>query len=181
MFNFIKTLCKNTFDVCLLRKGPEDFPASQNLLLWLVVVSFLATWLALLAVKGVFRGGVDAVINVAVPLIFTRSLLIIIKKRERFIQSALALLSTNLLISLLGLAFLLILQMLGAVMGGFVTPFYSVGVSLVFTWILLVQGHIFRQAMDKSFWIGILIAILLMFFNGAVLELANRLFTVSPL
>jgi len=96
-----KVLFLAFFEICRLNKGPQDIPASKNLLtLCLVVYGLLSVQLAVLSQpieKAVFAG----VLEVALIMIFSLALLQISGKSERWVQMVTALAGTGVIISIL--------------------------------------------------------------------------------
>ena len=99
-----KVLFLAFFEICRLNKGPQDIPASRNLLtLCLVVIWFIVGsacgMLSQPIEKAVFAG----VLEVALIIIFSLALLQIRGKSERWVQMVTALAGTGIIISILAL------------------------------------------------------------------------------
>jgi hypothetical protein len=85
-------------DIILLRRGPEQLPASPALLGTLVVASILESSLAAVFMPVTFLFALlQAMVGAAVLLAWFHTALKIVGKRERFIQMMTALIGVNLL------------------------------------------------------------------------------------
>ena len=163
-------------DICLLRRGPQDLPYSGALLFavaaaWLVLQLGVAVARAA-PLDGVFAGAV-------LELMFTLGALNVILAlrglRNRFVQTATALLGCTLVFILLNVPILLLIgdpptmvQQLSPL------QVLLVLVSLpLLVWKVLVDAHIFRHSFDVPYLSGVVIALLwiiagMMLVGGAV-------------
>ncbi|MDT8410113.1 MAG: hypothetical protein RQ741_10980 [Wenzhouxiangellaceae bacterium] len=146
---------KTIGQIALLRRGPQDLPASP-LSLWLALLAYGA----IVIVSGLLDrrppSGVDLLVSVAVPLAATALLLWLRARPARFIQTAAALFGTGALIGLVNLP----LWLSGS------TPVPSLFVLLAVAglfWGLAVDGHIWRNAIECSFAGGVAIAVVILF------------------
>ncbi|HSE11439.1 MAG TPA: hypothetical protein VLB69_02280 [Rudaea sp.] len=163
-------------DICLLRRGPQDLPYSVSLL-----VAVAAAWMVLqlgvavaraVPLEGVFAGAV-------LELMFTLGALNVILTlrglRNRFVQTATALLGCTLVFILLNVPILLLIgdppatvQQLNPL------QILLVLVSLpLLVWKVLVDAHIFRHSFNVPYLSGVVIALLwiiagMMLVGGAV-------------
>lgn len=148
-------LIRRLFDIVLLRKGPEDLPRS-----WFLFALILALWLfsglaSLALIKqidesdfllGLFSG--------AVGVICYASLVVVSGHAERLLQTISAIIGCGALISFAFIAeYVLLLPFLGEVITGLIA-------NLILLWSIPVEGHIIARAIDRHWYIGILIAIL---------------------
>lgn len=146
-------ILKLFFDICLLKKGPEDFPASNWLfraaLFGCVVVDFLILVLS----SDVFMAVLQAFVEIVFILGLTWIILTVANKRERFQQTAGALLATDALISFIAFPAMALLLTNGP---GII--FFVVLVLMIWHWI--ISGHIFSHALDQPFPFGLGVAFL---------------------
>ncbi len=161
MFELIKLY----FDMCLLRKGPQDAPYSL-FVFWLSVALYGIAGLLLLYMS---LGWLDSMIQLTVEIVlilgFTGGMLALSGRLSRFFQTASAMLGTDAIISFLGLP--VISSMLLGSMSSL--PYYvSIGLMI---WHLFITGHIFRHALDKSFGFGLGLAFLYIFFSFQMMVL----------
>ncbi len=170
----MKPLLKRFLDICLLRAGPQDLPAS-GFLLGLALLVYLLTgtllsslnlawWQSLLLVV------VDTVIlgGLAFVVLWIRHL------TGRFWQVFTALLGTGAFFELLALPLLFWQQQtVGAFQGagqdgGFGVFFSALVLWLCLFWNLVVIGHILRHALSTLMPVGMALAVAYMFISITV-------------
>lgn len=150
------------WDICRLRRGPQDLPYSPLLLLVACVVS-LGLQLVIARVMGVEHDTLGAgMLSLAFNLGALLLLLNLRDKRSRFVQTALAMLCCALLFTLLSLPIVLLigsrpptpeqLTPLQALLGLLSLP--------LLIWKIMVDAHILRHSLDVPFLAGIVIAVL---------------------
>ena len=149
------------FELCLLRRAPQDLPASPALV-GVAFVANLLTSMTLAAVVGLgpdlgfFEGLLDA--GVALALLYAA--LKLLDRSPRFQQSAASLMGSG---ALLGLIATLLLGLLSP--GGYEQP--PVGALLLFAalvaWSILVTGHILRHTFEIRLGQGVGIAVIYQF------------------
>lgn len=147
-------LIRTLFDIVLLRKGPDDIPRS-----WLLFMLILVLWLfsALAAVAlikqfdetyffiGLFSG--------MIGILCYASLVVFSGRSERLLQTISAIIGCGALISLAFVAeYALLLPFLGELLTSLIS-------NLILLWSIPVEGHIIARAIDRHWYIGILIAI----------------------
>ncbi len=161
-------------ELCLLRKAPQDLPASSALLGTVLVVDLLAGMLLGSAV------GLSAGLTLAeglVEVIFTLALLYgalqMLNRLPRFQQTATALLGAGALLGVLGMIPLSLLPT-GAqnAQSGVAALLFL----LLIGWSILVTGHILRHAFDLRLGQGVVIAV---FYNLLAYSLVSGLFSGS--
>ncbi len=142
----MRTLLRLFWEVCLLRKRPQDMPWSRELLLLLVLagttLDVLRFWLADM---GLDFGAVVlfALLALLFNLAFIGGLLWLLGYRARIVQTLIAWFGAMLLIGLLDLSLVLLLVWL---------PELKVGLTMLFQllviWSLLVTMHVLRHALS---------------------------------
>ncbi|MDH3428705.1 MAG: hypothetical protein OEM60_02575 [Gammaproteobacteria bacterium] len=147
-------LIRTLFDIVLLRKGPADIPRS-----WILFVLVLMLWLfsALVALALIeqfdesdfFLGFFSGVIGI----VCYAALVVFAGKPERLLQTISAIIGCGALISFAFIAeYVLFLPFLGEVTTGLIA-------NLILLWSVPVEGHIIARAIDRHWYIGILLAI----------------------
>jgi hypothetical protein len=147
-------LIRTLFDIVLLRKGPEDIPRS-----WFLLILIVALWLfsSLAAVALIeqfdetdfFLGLFNGAIGVACYAAFV----VVSGWPARLLQTISAILGCGALISLAFVAeYVLFMPFLGEVATGLIS-------NLILLWSVPVEGHIIARAMERHWYVGILIAI----------------------
>jgi hypothetical protein len=159
-------LLKLIFEICLLRAGPQQLPASGFLTLLAVASYLLVSLVVLLPGQGLPRAGGEALLDAAVLLLLLRAALVWRRHPARFHQTATALAGSG---ALLGL---LLLPVVGVGAGdGRGTELAALLWLGVFAWSLAVTGHILRHALDLPLAGGVLGAVLYMAVSLALLDL----------
>jgi len=145
-------------DVCLLRAGPQDLPASR-MLVWLslgayLLISFFLSYPGYPFGVSVEMAGVDLILLA----IFAMAPLYLLNKTARINQTLTALAGSG---AVLGLVALPLVQVVfEGQESGEVPPFVALVWLILFGWSLLVMGHIMRHALSVAFAIGLGVAVL---------------------
>ncbi len=147
-------LVRTLFDIALLRKGPDSIPRSAVLFVLIVGLWLFSSLAALALIErydesdflvGMFASLVGILCYVAVIVISGHS--------ARVLQTISAILGCGALISLAFVAeFVLFTPFLGQSISGLVAQ-------LILLWSVPVEGHIIARAIDRHWYVGILIAI----------------------
>lgn len=147
-------LIRTLFDITLLRKGPEAIPRA-----WFLFVPILAMWLfAVLAAVALidrydetslamstFSAVIGVLCYVAVILAYRRS--------PRMTQTIAAIIGCGALIFLAFVVEYVVLQpLVSDQVNGLIA-------NLILLWSVPVEGHIIARAIDRHWYVGILIAI----------------------
>lgn len=152
------------FEICILRKGPQDVPASP----WLVRLLFVPYLLVNLLILLLDAGWLHALTQIAVETVlmvgFCYPLLYFAGKTARFPQTLAALLGTDSVISLCAIP---AVASLGSQIGD-VALIVMLG---LMAWHWLVNGHIFRHALDRPFLFGLALAFLYILISTQVMSL----------
>jgi hypothetical protein len=154
-----------------LRAGPQDLPHSPTLLAGLLVASVALDQVAAQQLGGASGGlalriGLVIVVGLALPYL----ILHVARRTARFVQTASAIIATGLCFALLALP---IVAMVGKLPED---PAEITSGQMLFGWLslallvwkLVVQGSIFRHALDVPLRQGVLLAVALMLFELAV-------------
>ena len=143
-------------DICLLRKGPQDMPASMSL----VKMCLLAYGLSGLLVLLVSTPAPVALLQILLDIaLLSGSLylgLILGRHPKRFEQTLSALTGTGSLMGLLALP--LMIWIVGQGSGGD-TTLPSLLMLVLMAWSIAVMAHILRHAFETSIWLGALYAL----------------------
>lgn len=145
------------FDICLLRAGPQDLPASKA---WLGVVlsahAVVGVILGLLSysfVNAVFYALASTLIVVAL----TRMVLLLRNFGGRFTQTVCALAGTDVLLGLIAWPVTAWLHGVDAAAGDLGGPLAAW--LLLVAWSLAVTAHILRHALSVHYGIGLAVAL----------------------
>ncbi|MCB1734612.1 MAG: hypothetical protein H6981_13250 [Gammaproteobacteria bacterium] len=156
----MKTLFDLFFDICLLRRGPQDLPTSVGLLR-LTALVYAIVALALASVGSEMgRATAQVLIDIALTMLFVQLVLRWKGHAERFVQTLTAMFGASAILTALGLPLLFWLRryvddqgMVGA--GGDLPSFLWF---VLFMWSLLVTGHILRNALQMRLGAAVLLA-----------------------
>lgn len=163
MFEIIKLL----FDICLFKKGPQDFPPSIWLLRLMLVadigVSFLMLSIHTDWLNALFQAVVGALLIVGLSWI----MLYLARKRARFNQTTAAFLGADTLISFLALP-----GMASMMVGTGALLAFIVTIALMI-WHWAVTGHIIRHALEQSWAFSLGLAFLYILGSYQALGLLN--------
>jgi len=162
------------FDICLLRAGPQDLPASRELLGLSMASYMLASFLLSLPGYPLVPAGQLALVDAGLVVVFAATVLYLTGKMARLTQTLTALSGTG---ALLGLIALPVIQLLasGKESG---QPALLAGMLwlVLFGWNLTVVAHIMRHALSVSFPVATGIAIL---YTLVALQIINVLVPMS--
>jgi hypothetical protein len=145
------------FDICLLRAGPQDLPASRELLGLAIASYTLVSFLLSAPGYPLATAGQMALVDVALLIVFPASLLYLLGKPARVYQTLTALAGTGTLLGLIALPVMpLLLQGEGS---GPPPVFASLLWLVLFGWTLMVVAHIMRHALSVNLPVAIGIAV----------------------
>lgn len=145
-------------DLCLLRLGPQDIPASRVLLVLslaaYVLVSFVLSVPGYPSAVALRLAGVDLLLLV----VFASVPLYLLDKTARIGQTLTALAGSGALLGLLALPVIRVL--FEGQDSSEVPPFAAMVWLILFGWSLLVVAHIMRHALSVAFAVGLGVAVL---------------------
>ena len=152
--NFLKALISAAVELCLLRLGPQQMPTSAVLFGLLVLFYLLlGTLLAITADIDPVLGLLESLFEVTLMLGLLYLALKMVRKLERFSQTATAILLFELLLTLLALPLVSWYQRTGSTESGLLM------LVLIF-WSIVVLGHILRHTFEVDLNLGIAAAVL---------------------
>ena len=150
-------------NLCLLRIGPQDLPYSPSLLGTVLglnlLIDTMTGWL-------LGRPGSALAASLLSLIVIMVGLYLLLKMRNfqvRFVQAALAVAATALLFSVLAVPVQLMLHPMPADPTELSDPqrWAMLVLAGLGGWSLAVTGHILRHALERSFFAGILLALML--------------------
>ncbi len=165
----IYSILKPFLQLCLLNRGPQDLPASTLLMAFALTayaaISALIAW--------PFYGGQVSLLQTGLELLlltaYTRLAVQLARHPGRFTQTLTALAGTGFLLGILLLP--LVYGMYRARAGAGDPGLAALGYLMVLVWLLVVFGHIFRQALSlKHIGLGILVALGFILLSSLVSE-----------
>ena len=141
MFDLIKLL----FDICLLKKAPQDIPHSTSLLKLLVVVSVFINFLLMNISVNWFSALLKASVGVLMITGFSWICLYFTGRRARFCQTSCALLGTDVVLDVFALP---VIATMTVNQNSLLAFLVMVGLII---WHWVITGHIMRNALEQSF------------------------------
>lgn len=145
-------------ELALLRRAPQELPASRALFSLLLVVGLGAgLLLALTAEVGLANGLLQSLLDLALMLGTLWVALTLLERRERFLQTATALIGVDVLITLLALLPVGLARPVNAESG--LLALAGLLFLVLVVWSITAAGHILRHAFDLTLLQGAAIAI----------------------
>lgn len=170
-YSLLLPLIRTLLEIVLLRKGPENLPASGMLLVLAVLLSLLSSLAALALIDrfdeddfflGLFSG--------IVGLSCYAGILVLSGKAARMLQTLSAIVGTGALIVFAFVAeYVLLTPVLGDAAGGLVA-------TVILLWSVPVEGHIIARAIDRHWYVGLVLAVGVFVFQYAV----NLMISAEP-
>jgi hypothetical protein len=151
------------FDICRLKKRPQDIPASRNLLtICILVYSIVSIFIAALY-QPTEQAILGSVIELVLILLFTWAILQSSGKAVRWTQTVTALIGTNMIINIIALpAYVLVSVDELSDLGTSSSSSQSLGLLLLAAlacWNIVIMAHIIRHALETHFAIAMFLAI----------------------
>ena len=162
-------------DIALLRKAPQDLPASSAIF---VVVVLLNVIVATIGIAGLIPGAsamAAAMTDAVIILLLLRLVLMIQNRSARFLQTATAIFGSGIILGLIALP--LQLGINGNADGGEVSAVISFAYLLLLVWSQLVLAHVLRHALSISFALGVGLALVYSLLSGVIIQ---SLFVIAP-
>lgn len=153
-------------DLCLLRRAPQDLPASQSLLVAVVIANGIAgIVLGLQAWDASGMALAATILDIGVILGLLWVALQIRGVTPRFTQSATALLGAGTLFTLLAMPLQPLLDAPDGIELG------ALLYLLLLVWVQLVYGHVLRHALNVSLLAGVALSLAYTFTSAVLIEL----------
>ena len=157
----MRALFELFLDICLLRKGPQDVPASPVLLRLTLLSYGISDVLIPLLDVALPTALALTVLDISLLTGLTYGLLALRDSRPRFRQTLTALLGTGTLLQLLALPLLFLLQQEAVDASA---PAWLVLLWLgLFIWSVVIMAHILRQALSTPLGVGVLYSLAYVF------------------
>ena len=152
----------------LLKRRPQDVPASRELLLLTIAIYFLLDLLLAKLDENITSALAAALVDTLFLLVFTLVLLLLCRKAGRWTQTVTALAGTGVVFAVLLMPAVIALSGPDAMTA--MQQALSILLYLVLIWYVAVLGHIFRHAMSSSFAPGVFVAMIYLLI-GVFIEL----------
>ncbi|MDP2227855.1 MAG: hypothetical protein Q8J78_10325 [Moraxellaceae bacterium] len=161
----MKALWLLFWDLCRLRRGPEEVPYSLPLLAVVVAldVALNLTGHVLAAPDALMRGVQLTLMGLLLEMLVLASLLRFKGLQERFVQSFTAIIGVDLLLSVLALSFTLL--SLAVEPKSPVIGLVVIAQMLIVGWNLALRGFIYHRALNIGLLQGIMLSLALFLLN----------------
>jgi len=156
------------FDICLLHAGPQDLPASRNLLGLTLAAYVLVSFLISASSATPLVGLQIAVLDLLLLAGFAALTLYLLNKLPRLGQTLSALAGTGALLGLIALP--VVRAVLQVPQDAQASPVMLLSWFALLLWSLLVTAHIMRHAMSSSLIAGAGVSILYVLVSYAVIS-----------
>jgi hypothetical protein len=158
-------LIKLFWDICWFQKGPQDTPASSFLLM-LAMLAYLLVGAALTGLEAQWPEGLLQVLLEASMLLgFVWISVVAAGKTNRWLQTSVAMLGTDALISAIAI------PLEGILLFNPQADLVYLLMLLLILWHIGVVAHILRHALSQTITLGLALAIVYVFFSLQVLIL----------
>ena len=165
----MQSLIFRFFDICLLRAGPQDLPSSLFLLRMVVVLSVIVGVFLNLKTEGLSQSLMISLFNIVWLTAFLYFSLQLRGKLERFRQSLIAMLGTNVILGLLIMPFMY--HLVAAEAAGESAPVAFQFFLLLLIWDITVFAHIIRHSLDIRLGYGFAISLGYLILSWTVVEM----------
>lgn len=152
------------FDICLLKKGPQDIPFSKWLFHFLIILYTSISFINLYLSGDPFLSSVQVTVDLMLILSITWVILFVANKLARYQQTMNALLATATIISFFSLPAMATLIGQGNVLSLVAMIFFML-------WHWVISGHIFSQSLEQPFLFGLGVAFLYILSSFQVMAL----------
>lgn len=145
------------FDICLLRKGPQDVPANSFLLSMVTVVNFMIAMLASALVSGFLVGLEETLLGLALTVITLAIVLQLSGRMARFQQTFTAIMGCETLFHFIMVPISMLL--ITSKETDAIAQFTAVLWLFLVLWYLVVIAHILRHAIATNFALALIISL----------------------
>jgi hypothetical protein len=153
-FANVLPLIRTLFDIVLLRKGPEDIPRSTVLLLMTLGLWVLAELTSVVLIERVDDSDfLYETFSLLLAIIYYSAIVVIAGYGQRVLQTITTIIGCG---ALLALSFTAVFVFFGQFVGA---AGLELIVYLYLMWSVSVEGHIIARAINRHWYIGILIAL----------------------
>ena len=159
------------FDICIFRKGPQDVPSSPFLFQLTLAVYGLIGLLLLNLEVDLAHSLLRLVMEAAMLMGFLYVTLVSAQLKNRLLQTAIAMLGTDAMISAFALPFLVAISGVEEAKGVYIV------LLMLMLWHVAIMGHILRHALSRSYGFGLGLAI---FYFVATFQVMAALDGIQP-
>jgi hypothetical protein len=158
-----------TFEICRLRLGPQDLPASPSFMVLALLTYTLSNGLiSVVQEVPIELAMLSGIIETLISVFLTSSLLYVTRYPLRIVQTVTAIAATGSILGFIGIPLIIWYQLQ--------IKEHIIGVSFILLlgliiWSLIVHAHILRHALTVPFFVGFSIAMIILFLTINILSL----------
>jgi hypothetical protein len=167
-FQVVYALIQPFVKICLLNANPQDLPISAMLLGLTLGAYLLITMFMIMPVGGLSLSLQEAILESALLLAYTHVALRLSAHPERYLQTVSALAGTSVIIGILALP--LAYSLYNSALYGHSSAPALIAYVLVYAWLLVVYGHIYRHALSTGLVIGVLVGLGYIILTSVVID-----------
>ena len=162
-------LIKPFVSMCFFHANPQDLPASETLLGITLFAYMAVSTLLALPVYGIGIGFVQAILEIVLPIVYTRIVLQFAHHQERYIQTLSALAGTGVVFGLISTP---LVYSLYQTVDSQKSPDMTIlrVYILILAWLVVVYGHVFRHALSSRMFVGLLVGFGYVFFTSMIIN-----------
>ena len=155
-------------DVALLRRTPQDLPASMPVFVLVVLLNVIVATIGIANLIPGTPAMAAAMTDVVIMLVMLRLVLMIQNRMARFLQTATAIFGSGIVLGLIALPLQLTID--PNAQGSEVSGIVSLAYLILLVWSQLVIAHVLRHALDVSFALGIGLALVYSVLSGITIQ-----------
>ena len=155
-------------DICLLRRAPQDLPASTPLFVISITLSVIVGAIGVADIIKGISALAASMLDAVIALVMLRLVLVIQNHSARFLQTATALFGSSLVLGLIALPLQLVVGDAGNESA--MAPLVSMAYLVLLIWVQVVIGHILRHALNISLPLGIGLALTYSIVSGIIIQ-----------
>lgn len=167
----MKLLLQTFGQLLQLKNGPQALPYAPSMTLVSMLLLILLPLMLAFGKTNSWNIFISSLVTHGFTFLATYIVLMLYHKPARFMQTALALAGCLLLLNVIILLISSLISMLVVNLGFAPKPFIFMILLLGSCWMLLVQGNIYRHALDVRFGIGILVTLVIAIVLATLLKL----------
>ena len=155
-------------DIALLRRAPQDLPASMPVFIMVVLLNVIV---ATIGVADIIPGAsamAAAMTDVVIMLVMLRLVLMIQNRAARYVQTATAIFGSGIVLGLIALPLQLTID--PNAQGNEIPGIVSLAYLVLLVWSQLVIAHVLRHALDISFALGVGLALVYSVLSGVTIQ-----------
>jgi hypothetical protein len=142
-------------NICIFKQGPQDIPASLSFFIVILLTNFIVEVLLGIAFDSLAIAALLSLSSVFALFIYTWIWLSLFKLSNRFLQTASAFVGVSVFTNTVCFIPLIIIWKIGLIPSDSFALIYN----LLLIWILSIYAHIYKNALNISFFLGLALAI----------------------